>query len=229
MPVEVSLSVPKTADGVGVGLQDLRDRLGLDPPAPLGREDHRLDPEGPAEDAPPRREPAGVEDDRLAASGDGVDHRRFHRPGPRGGQDQDVVPGPEDIPEPRDDLLVPGLRLGRSVVDHRARQLDQDVFRDRGRSRRHQARLPHRRRTPSRTAPGGRPPSWKGQSNQRSSIRGAPSAESRCEPWTCHGFRSKCSRVALGAILINPIGRAVRKDLVDARDSVRRRPGEPAR
>ena len=67
------------ADGVGVLLQGLGDLVGVDRLAPLGVERHGVDAVRLADAAPPRREVAGVQDQRLAARRHRVDRRRLHR------------------------------------------------------------------------------------------------------------------------------------------------------
>ncbi len=143
VPVEVLAERAEDTRSVGVLPQSLFHSPRLDRLPPLRLKRYVFQLERLAQVDPPRREVAGIEDQRFAVRRHGVRHRRFHRPGSRRRQDQHIVLRLEHLLETGGDLRQNLLELIRPVVNHRASQLEQHVLGNHRRSWCHQPRLTH--------------------------------------------------------------------------------------
>src|SRR5262249_37595901 len=107
--------------GLGMLLERPLDRRGIDGTAPLDLELDRLDAVRLADLAPALAELAAVDADRLVALLEEVGDGPLHRAGPAGGEDEDVVLGLEDPPEPFAHLGEELFERRRAVVQDRLR------------------------------------------------------------------------------------------------------------
>ena len=90
---------------------------------------------------PPGAEIPVRDDERLLARGEEVDDGRLERAGPRRGEDEHLVLGPEDLLQARTGLGEHLLEVGRAVVDHRLGQRGEHLRRNRRRARRQEIAL----------------------------------------------------------------------------------------
>ena len=123
---------------IGIGAERVFDLLRTRRAAPFDADLMAGHPIGREQLAPALAKLAAVDVDRMLARREQVGHRRLHRAGAAGREQDHLLARAEQRAHPLARLVEHGAELGRAMMDHRTRHLEQDLGRNRRGSGREQ-------------------------------------------------------------------------------------------